>query len=59
MSREGLEQFPTEDLVSDPLWLEEGAGWQGERGEESEDEEEVEALFKEARLMDFEFVSHN
>lgn len=57
MSREGLEQFPTEDLVSEPLWLE-GAGGQGERGEESEEEEEVEALLKEARLINFEFVSH-
>lgn len=25
--REGLEQFPMEDLVREPLWLDVGGGW--------------------------------
>lgn len=52
ISNEGLEQFPTDDLVREPLWLVAGFGCGDEWGEDS-DEEELEALFKEARLIVF------
>lgn len=55
--REGLEQFPMEDLVREPLWLDGTMVCWGEEGDEPE--EEVEALFEEARLADFGKASHN